>query len=317
MTPGPWVQRCSLWTPRRETSVRVVVALGGNAIGDPGGSGGQRIKRAAVQLAELVIEGHELVITHGNGPQVGELMLDQDARGADRAPPLPLDILVAMTQAELGYILQREVEDELVSRDDHTDVVTVVTEVVVDEDDPQFADPSKPVGPWLVAPPDATAYIEQEGRYRRMVASPHPRQLVERAALRAIVEDGIVPICAGGGGVPVVRDGSRLRGVEAVIDKDLTSALVAADLDADALVILTDVAHVERDHGTADARALPYLSLEEARELLPTLPAGSMRPKLAAALQAAEDGRVAMIAALGEAREALAGEAGTTVGRRP
>lgn len=297
---------------------RVVVALGGNALADARGEGpGGATAEAAVQLADLILAGHELVVTHGNGPQVGELLLDQEARGPGRGVPLPLDVLVAMTQAQLGYLLQRDIEDELVARGDHTDVVTVVTEVLVDAGDPEFDRPTKPVGPRLVErPADDHRYVEvEDGRWRRVVPSPQPVHLVEEKALRAIVEDGIVPVCGGGGGVPVVRHGTRLRGVEAVIDKDRTSALVARSLDADALVILTDVAHVEARHGTPDAEPIDQLTTGDARVLLAELPAGSMGPKVDAAVSAAEQGRFACIAGLGQALDALAGRAGTRIVR--
>lgn len=296
---------------------RLVVALGGNALDVPGApdGGDGLIAATALQIAALILEGYELIITHGNGPQVGELIRDQEMRPERGAVPLPLDVLVAMTQAQLGYLLQREIEDELVANDDHTDVVTVITEVLVDREDPGFDEPSKPVGPWLAErPQDGHPYLEDaRGRWRRLVASPEPVHLIERVSLRAIVADGVVPICAGGGGVPVVRDGHRLRGVEAVIDKDLASALVARDLDADALVILTDVPAVERDHGTPAARPLDRLSVAEAEELLPQLPAGSMRPKVRAAVRAVRDGREAVIGGLADALDVVRGAAGTRI----
>jgi carbamate kinase len=194
-------------------------------------------------------------------------------------------------------------------------VVTVVTEVVVDADDPALAAPSKPVGPWLdERPRDGHPYVRSEdGLWRRVVPSPEPVHLVERAALRAIVSEGVVPICAGGGGVPVVRDGSRLRGVDAVIDKDLASALVAEDLQADALVILTDVPAVERGHGTPDAAGVDRLTVSEAEQMLPHLPAGSMRPKVEAAARAAAQGRTAVIGALDDALAVVSGGSGTRV----
>lgn len=298
-------------------SRRLVVALGGNALDVPGAAGDRDglIAATARQLAALILEGYELVVTHGNGPQVGELILDQDLRPTRGATPLPLDVLVAMTQAQLGYLLQREIEDELVAQDDHTDVVTVVTEVVVDRDDPRFADPSKPVGPWLdERPDDGNPYVEDgRGRWRRLVPSPEPVHLVERAALRAIVADGVVPICAGGGGVPVVRDGHRLRGVDAVIDKDLCSALVARELEADALVILTDVPAVERDHGTPQATPLRTLTVTEAEGMLRDLDAGSMRPKVEAAIRAVREGRDAVIGGLAHALDIVRGDGGTRV----
>lgn len=293
--------------------MRVVIALGGHALEGLSDTGG--VGPAARQLAELITGGHEVVITHGNGPQVGELLLDQEARGHDREDPEPLDVLVAMTQAQLGYLLQRDVEDELVSREDHTDVVTIVTEVEVDEDDPAFGDPTKPVGPVFTArPEDDHPYRRTEsGGWRRLVPSPEPIHLVERRALRAMVADGVVPICAGGGGIPVVRRRNRLIGVEAVIDKDLSSALVASDLNADALVLLTDVPNVMLHHGTPREEPLTEITTGDARALLPDLERGSMRPKVMAAIRAAESGIRAVIGSLDDAVAAVNGDAGTRV----
>lgn len=292
--------------------MRMVVALGGHALEGLSDTGG--VGPAARQLADLILEGNDVIITHGNGPQVGELMLDHEARGPDRDGPEPLDVLVAMTQAQLGYLLQRDIEDELVSRGDHTDVVTIVTEVEVAADDPAFGDPSKPVGPTFEEQPDDDhAYVETGRGWRRVVASPDPIHLVERRALNAMVADGIVPICAGGGGIPVVRRGNRLIGVEAVIDKDLSSALVADDLGADALIILTDVSHVMRHHGTDREEPIERLTTTEARALLEELPAGSMRPKVEAAIRAVDGGMAAVIAGLDDAVAAVQGAAGTRV----
>lgn len=292
--------------------MRIVVALGGHALEGLSDTGG--VGPAARQLADLITAGHELVITHGNGPQVGELLLDQESRGPDRDDPEPLDVLVAMTQAQLGYLLQRDIEDELVSRGDHTDVVTIVTEVEVDEDDPAFDDATKPVGPaFAERPDDGEPYRRSDGGWRRLVPSPDPTHLVERRALRAMVADGIVPICAGGGGIPVVRRRNRLIGVEAVIDKDLSSALVATDLEADMLVVLTDVRNVMLGYGTPEEEPLTELTTGDARVLLDDLEAGSMRPKVQAAARAAEAGVRAVIAGLDDAAAAVAGDAGTTV----
>lgn len=292
--------------------MRVVVALGGHALEGLSDTGG--VGPAARQLADLITAGHEVVITHGNGPQVGELLLDQESRGPDRDDPEPLDVLVAMTQAQLGYLLQRDIEDELVSRGDHTDVVTIVTEVEVAADDPAFDEPSKPVGPTLADRPDDGEPYRRTGEgWRRLVPSPDPLHLIERRALGAMVNDGIVPICAGGGGVPVIRRRNRLIGVEAVIDKDLSSALVASDLGADALVVLTDVPHVMLHHGTSEEEPLDEVTTGDARALLDRLEAGTMRPKVLAGIRAAEAGMRAVIGALEDAGAVVEGEVGTTI----
>ena len=297
--------------------MRIVVALGGNALDEPATSR-RALRKTASQLADLVADGHELVVTHGNGPQVGELLLDQEARaGHDRPDPLPLDVLVAMTQALLGYRVQQSLEEELRQRDLKRGVVTVLTQVLVDPRDRAFRRPTKPIGPKLAEfPHDGRAYVHlEDGHWRRVVASPPPLEIIEAAALRAVLDDGMIPICGGGGGIPVVRSRGRLKGVEAVIDKDLTSARLAEDLDAAALLILTDVAFVELDHGTPQARPLESLTTADVEALLADgqAPAGSMGPKLRAAATAAAAGRQAVIARLGEAVWALRGDTGTRV----
>lgn len=301
--------------------MRIVVALGGNALGGgetPAEVRERRLTTTSSQLVDLVDQGHEIVVTHGNGPQVGELMLDQDSRHDDaRGEPLTLDVLVAMTQAELGYRLQRALRQELASRGLRVPVISLVTQVVVDPDDPAFADPTKPVGPgYHVRPKTGGPFVLNRGdRWRRVVPSPLPQELVERSALLAVLDAGVIPICAGGGGIPVVRDGGALVGVEAVIDKDLTSALLAHDLDADALLILTDIDRVVRHHGRPDAEPLDELGVAEAEAMVADGDAasGSMGPKLGAACRAAREGRLAIIARLGAAAAALAGEAGTRI----
>ena len=299
--------------------MRLVVALGGNAL-DANTRAGERARltHTVQQLGDLCLAGHEVIVTHGNGPQVGELLLDQEARiGRGRARPLRLDVLVAMTQAQLGYLLQQALITELRGRGADRGVVAVVTQVVVAVDDPAFSRPTKPIGPrYDQRQPGSDNWARtSDGRWRRVVPSPTPQAVVERDALRAIVADGIVPICGGGGGVPVVATGARLRGVEAVVDKDTTSALIASDLEADTLLILTDVDAVHVGHGTPDARPLARLTVGDARDIVASgeAGAGSMGPKLLAAARAAEEGRGAVICRLGEAGAGLAGAAGTTV----
>lgn len=301
--------------------MRIVVALGGNALGGgetPADTRERRLTRTSSQLADLVDQGHEIVVTHGNGPQVGELMLDQDSRkDGDRGEPLPLDVLVAMTQAELGYRLQQALRQELSNRGLRVPVISLVTQVVVDGDDPAFLDPTKPVGPgYHSRPAENGPFVLTRGdRWRRVVPSPMPQELVERSALLAVLDAGVIPICGGGGGIPVVHDDGALIGIEAVIDKDLTSALIAHDLDADALLILTDVDQVVRHHGRPDAEPLTELGVAEAEAMVADGDAasGSMGPKLTAACRAAREGRLAIIAKLGAAAEALAGNAGTRI----
>ncbi|HEX9775048.1 MAG TPA: carbamate kinase [Actinomycetota bacterium] len=305
--------------------MRIVVALGGNAIlkrGDRGTIAQQRaaVREACEELAVLAA-GNELVVTHGNGPQVGRLML-QDEAMPDALPRFPLDVHVAETQGQLGYLIQQELSAALVRARDPRPVVTLVTQVVVDAGDPGFIRPTKPVGPHL-SKKGAAEYRARGvpiaevpgGGWRRVVASPEPVAIVEAGTIRALADAGAVPIAAGGGGVPVVRDGSGVRGVAAVIDKDLTAAVLARAVGADALLIVTDVDAVYRKFGTDDAEPISMLRAADARAGVEdgTFARGSMAEKVLAAAAAAEAGMRAVITSLGRGREALAGEAGTRV----
>lgn len=327
--------------------MRVVAALGGNAL-LPTASASPRAltprssvtdQRAAMrvacgQLADLVDAGHELVVTHGNGPQVGFLMIQQRA-AEHEVPAMPLDVLGAQTQGALGYLLQQELGAVLRRRGQSRPIATVVTQVVVDPEDPAFASPDKPVGPRFTGTElehrtgrmigaetdldiDGARWRKGDGgAWRRVVASPQPLDICEAAAVRALLAAGIIPVCAGGGGAPVARshDGNGLAGVEAVIDKDRTAALLCRLVQADALLILTEVDRVAIDFGTAQVRFIDRMTPEEASALLAAgqFPAGSMGPKVAAAIDVANRGGLAVITSLDRAVEALAGRAGTTI----
>ncbi len=268
-----------------------VVALGGNALTRPGERGTAaeqlaNIRRAVPALGELLAQPR-LVITHGNGPQVGNELLRQE-RAAEEAPPLPLWVAVAQTQAEIGALLAAELRPVL----DGRHVVGLLTHVCVAPDDPAFDRPTKPIGPFYSDEQAerlerergwATVADANRGR-RRVVPSPAPLEIVELEPIRAVAESGAVAIAVGGGGIPVVRRGNRLAGVDAVIDKDRASALLARDLGADRLVILTEVPAVYRHFGTGRQEEIADLSLEEANSLLPELAEGSMRPKVEAAV---------------------------------
>jgi carbamate kinase len=296
-----------------------VVALGGNALvraGDKGTAAEQsaRLREAAESLDPLLAEDR-LVITHGNGPQVGNELLRQE-RAADEVPPLPLYLAVAKTQALIGSLIETEL-----GRAARRPVVCLLTHVVVAEDDPAFERPTKPIGPFYSSEEAETlerergwALVEEQGRgWRRTVPSPVPLEIVELDQVRALLDSGAIPVACGGGGIPVVRDDARLRGVDAVIDKDRASAVLAAGLGAERLVMLTDVAAVMRGFGTPDEEELRELSAEEAEALLPELAEGSMRPKMEAAIAVARAGGEALIAALDRIEESLAGRAGTRV----
>lgn len=305
--------------------MRLVVALGGNAIlrrDERGTADEQRvgIREACEGLADLAASGHSLIVVHGNGPQVGALLIQHDA-ARTTVPPMPLDVLVAQTQGGIGYLLQQELDAALRGRGIPKQVVTVVTEIEVDPADPAFTRPTKPIGPYLSAAEAGRLHrsgvpvVELPGgAWRRVVASPRPRAMVGEQALRALVDLGAVPIVAGGGGVPVIPDDDGYRGVEGVIDKDLAAALVADVADAGALVILTDVDRVIVDRGTKAERAAPQLTVAEAEAALAAgqFPPGSMGPKIEATVRAARAGRRAIIASLGAAGKALHG-AGTEI----
>jgi carbamate kinase len=295
-----------------------VVALGGNALlqrGQPLDAAVQRANAgtAAAAVAELSGE-HRIVLTHGNGPQVGLLAL-QNAAYRDVAP-YPLDVLDAETEGMVGYVLEQELGRHL----PQDRLATLLTQVEVDPIDPAFAAPTKFVGPgylednakamarvrgWTVAP--------DGDRWRRVVPSPEPLRIIELRTIRLLVEHGITTICTGGGGIPVVRDATGgLVGVEAVIDKDLAAALLARELGADALLLLTDVDAVYEGWGTAAARAIRHTTVDELRAL--PLPAGSMGPKVEAACRFVEaGGAIAGIGALADASAILGGDAGTVV----
>jgi len=302
--------------------VTTVVALGGNALVRRGQRG-----TAAEQLANLrealpglapVLQEPRVVVTHGNGPQVGNELLRQE-RAADEAPPLPLWLAVAQTQAEIGALIAAELRG-LVDRP----VACLVTHVRVDEDDAAFDEPTKPIGPFysqeeaekLERERDWTIVADAGRGYRRVVPSPRPLEIVELGPIRTLLESGALAVACGGGGIPVVARDGQLRGADAVIDKDHASALLAAALGADRLVILTAEDTVYRDFGGPAEEALATLSADEADALLPELPEGSMRPKVEASVAfVRETGGEALVTSPAALAEALAGRAGTRITR--
>jgi len=299
-----------------------VIALGGNALMRPGERG-----TAAEQLANLreacasivpLLEEAQVVVTHGNGPQVGNELVRQE-RAADEVPPLPLYVAVAQTQAEIGALIEAELRP-VAGRP----VVCVLTHVRVDEDDVAFAEPTKPVGPFYGG--ERAQELERErgwelrsdaGRgFRRVVPSPAPLEVVELPAIRALLETGTCVVACGGGGIPVAARNGRLNGIDAVIDKDRASSLLARELGASRLVILTDVPAVLRGFGTATEEEVRELDSAGADELLDELAEGSMRPKVEACLDyvRATDGE-ALITSAAALADALAGCAGTRITR--
>ena len=297
----------------------VVAALGGNALlerGQPLTAENQRANAriAAVALAEVVRAGHDLVITHGNGPQVGLLALQGAAYKPDEA--YPLDVLGAETGGMIGYMIEQELENAL----DHSrPVATLLTQVVVDAADPAFQNPTKFIGP-VYEREEAEARASAAGwsiaadgdKWRRVVPSPKPVEIPDIRVLKLLLDQNVIVICTGGGGIPVLRgkDGS-LSGIEAVIDKDAASALLAQELGADALLLLTDVPAVMTNFGTPQQAEIGQITPEDA--LMLDLPAGSMQPKVAAAAQFANSGGMAGIGRLDSAVAILTGKAGTRI----
>jgi carbamate kinase len=295
--------------------VSTVVALGGNALMRPGERGTAaeqlaNLRRAVTALQPLLAEPG-LVITHGNGPQVGNELLRQE-RAAEEAPPLPLWLAVAQTQAEIGALIAAELRSALGERQ----IACLLTHVRVAADDPAFDRPTKPIGPFYSAEradrlerDRGWALVADANRgHRRVVPSPAPLEIVELAAIQQLAGAGTVAISCGGGGIPVVRHGGRLSGVDAVIDKDRASALLARELDAERLIILTEVPAVYRRFGEEDQEEIRELSRSAADALLPQLAEGSMRPKIESALGFAGETLITNIDSL---EAALAGNAGT------
>jgi carbamate kinase len=306
----------------------VVAALGGNALlrrGEPLESEiARRNAKVAAEALAAVARDHELVVTHGNGPQIGLLALQNEAYRD--VPSYPLDVLGAESEGMIGYVLEQELGNALPG----WQIASLLTQTVVDPTDPAFGRPTKPIGPtytaevaqrlasergWAVAPDGGDG--PGNDRWRRVVASPIPRAIVELPTIRLLLDHKVLVICAGGGGIPVVVDAHGARyGVEAVVDKDLVTALLAEQLGADLLVLLTDVAAVELDWGTPDARPLRETTVRELQgyQFAP----GSMGPKVAAALSfVSNTGRPAAIGALANAAAVVSGSAGTIIRRNP
>ena len=307
----------------------IVVAFGGNAVYPPTIKGTAEeqlaiMAEACEHLVPLVRAGYRTVLTHGNGPVVGNILFRM-ARTSKELVPMPMDVCVAHSQGGIGYMLQQSLANVLRRRGMATGVSSIITEVEVDPDDPAFANATKPVGRFFtredaerIATETGWAFIEDSGRgYRRVVPSPVPLKILDTPAVKALLAAGVIPIAGGGGGIPVVRDGDGLyRGVPAVIDKDMTSAMLAAEIGAGVLVMLTGVERVAIDFGKPTERAIDRMTMAEARCHYADgqFPPGSMGPKIQAALRYLErGGRRALITSIDRLEEALAGRAGTSV----
>jgi carbamate kinase len=309
---------------------RVVIALGGNALlrrgeEDTFGNMYRSARLAAERIADIAAAGWEVVVTHGNGPQVGRILLQQEA-ARKWVHPMPLDVCGAQSQGQIGYLLQVTIGDVFFERGMERPVTTILTLTRVPPDDPAFRDPTKPIGPFyepeeaedLAARQGWTLKPDPHGGFRRVVPSPAPYSIVEAPVIRRLVGDGVIVIASGGGGVPVIEDGPRLVGVEGVVDKDSAAAILARDVQASTLLILTDVKRVQRGFGTPQAQELERLTLDEARALAAAgeFAAGSMGPKVQAAVAFVEGGGDrAAIGDLDEAVAVLEGAAGTTIVR--
>lgn len=306
---------------------KIVVALGGNALGRSLSEQLAAVKFTSKAIADLIEDGSEVVVTHGNGPQVGRIDSAMAAlcREDSSQERTPLSMCVAMSQAYIGYDIQNALREELLSRGINKPVATIVTQVLVDGNDPALSDPTKPIGRFMTEEQAQAvheklgfAVREDAGRgWRRVVPSPEPKEIVELDAIRASVEDGCVVICCGGGGIPVKKVGHFLKGVGSVIDKDNVSALLADKLDADILLILTAIDKVKINFGRPDELSLDSMSLEDVRGYIAggQFAAGSMLPKVKAAASFVEkgSGRIAIIAELAQAGDAIKGKAGTVI----
>ena len=308
---------------------RIVIALGGNALGNNLPEQMIAVRQTARAIVDLIEQGHEVVIAHGNGPQVGMIqnaMTELTRSNPEKYIPCPLSVCVAMSQGYIGYDLQNALREEMLSRGIQKGVATVLTQVEVDANDPAFSKPTKPIGAFmtkeeadiLVKERDYSV-VEDAGRgYRRVVASPRPQSIVEIQSIQDMVDAGLVVIACGGGGIPVFKtEGFHLKGAAAVIDKDFAASCLARQLDADCLIILTAVEKVAIHFGKPDVQWLSELTPDVARQYIADgeFAPGSMLPKVQAALEFAESkpGRTALITLLEKAREGIAGETGTQI----
>lgn len=309
---------------------RVVVALGGNAILQPGQKGTfesqlENIKITAKQLVSLVERGYQLLITHGNGPQVGQVYLQQKAAEKEGIPSMPLHACGAFTQGLLGYMIQQCLFNEMKKAGLNNNVATVVTQVLVSKDDPAFKNPTKPIGPFYSEEHAKKAmeefgevWKEDSGRgWRRVVPSPEPQTIIEIDAIKELLSKGTIVIASGGGGIPVFLDeNGELKGIDAVIDKDLAAEKMAEEIDADIFVILTDVPYVAINYKKPDQKNLMNVKLEEMKKYYDEghFKEGSMGPKVKAVLKFVENKkRTAVITSLDNALQAAEGIFGTVV----
>lgn len=305
---------------------RIVIALGGNALGKNLHEQMLAVRETAKAIVDLVEEGHEVVISHGNGPQVGMIQKAMDAlvKNEPQYGAVPLSVCVAMSQGYIGYDLQNALRETLLERNMNKPVSTIITQVIVDENDPAFENPTKPIGSFMTKE-EAEALMktgvnvmEDAGRgYRLVVASPKPVDIVELDTIKTLLDAGQIVIAGGGGGIPVMKRDNCLKGAKAVIDKDFASSKLAKLLDADCLIILTAVEKVAINFRQPDEKWLSNLTIDEAKQYIEEghFAPGSMLPKMQAAVEFAEssDNRFALITLLEKAKEGIAGTTGTVI----
>lgn len=301
----------------------LLLALGGNALIRKGQEGTieQQFENLSAPLrqAARLSQEYRLILTHGNGPQVGDLLLRQECCSA--TTPLPLEILVAQTQGQIGYMIESTLDTELMKLEgaEQKPLVSLISYVVVDRDDPGFENPTKPIGPVLGEDQalNAPYPVRKTAKGpRRVVASPRPQTIVEKREIKRLIEQDFIVICCGGGGIPVIREGRRFNGVDAVIDKDLASACLAREVGVDVFCIITDVEGAYLEYGTPQERLLGTITISEAEALLATgaFPPGSMGPKIEACVEFVRNGgREAVICSIDSIEKAISGELGTRI----
>ena len=307
---------------------RIVLALGGNALQKNGEASAEAQKQIAMSVGRAVVNlanKYDIILAHGNGPQIGNILIHEEVAATDKAPAMPLETAVAMSQGQIGYWLTQAINNAFIAEGKNRKVVTVVSQIVVDKNDPAFKDPTKPIGQFYteneakkLAKEKGWTVKEDAGRgWRRVVASPKPIDIIEKKAISELVEEGIIVIAAGGGGIPVYRTKilHRLKGIDAVIDKDYAAEKLAELVDADVFISCTAVPNVYINYGEENQQKIEKISASELSEIkkFGYFKAGSMLPKVEAAIKFAKKGGTGIITDIDHLEQALAGNAGTIV----
>jgi carbamate kinase len=306
---------------------KIVIALGGNALGNTPEEQLNLLENVSKIIVDLVKEGNEIVLTHGNGPQVGQILLAMDyaANGEVKTPSMPFAECGSMSQGYIGYQLQQCLQNELRNQHIKKDCVTVVTQVLVDKEDKAFQNPTKPIGKFyskeeadIIVAEKGYTFVEDAGRgYRRVVASPQPKDILEKKVIKLLVDNGNLVIAVGGGGIPVIKENEKVCGVAAVIDKDRSAALLAKEIDADMLLILTAVPKVCINFNTENEKELDKMTIAEAQKYMEEeqFAKGSMLPKVEACVEFVKSSptKKAIIGSLEKAKDAISGKSGTVI----